>query len=175
VVVALTADRDLVRERIKPGPGNHDHVTRPLALVMILAHWIIAGLDVGRLHWSVIPRDVQLAGLVGYAVAMAFLFWAVRTNPFYSSVVRVQTDRGQRTVANGPYRFVRHPGYAATLAGVFAGGLALGSWLAMPPLAVLGVFFLRRTFLEDRMLIAELPGYAEYASRVRYRLVVGVV
>jgi protein-S-isoprenylcysteine O-methyltransferase Ste14 len=175
VVVALTVERDLVRERVSPGPGNRDRITQPLGLVMILAHWIVAGLDVGRFQWSVIPRDVQLAGLVGYAVAMAFLFWAVRTNPFYSSAVRVQTDRGHRTVANGPYRFVRHPGYAATLLGVFAGGLAVGSWLGMVPLTVMGVFFLRRTLLEDRMLIAELPGYAEYASRVRYRLVVGVI
>ena len=175
VVVALSADRDLVRERVNPGPGNRDRITRPVALVMILAHWVVAGLDAGRFQWSVIPWEVQVAGLVGYAVAMAFLFWAMKTNPFYSSVVRVQTDRGHHTIASGPYRYVRHPGYAATLLGVFAGGLALGSWLAMVPLVVLGVFFLRRTLLEDRMLIAELPGYARYASRVRYRLVVGVV
>jgi protein-S-isoprenylcysteine O-methyltransferase Ste14 len=172
LAVALTVERDLVRERVKPGPGNRDRLTRPIGSVLLFAHWIVAGLDVGRFHWSHIPWGVQLAGLVGYAVAMVFLFWVMTTNPFYSSAVRVQTDRGHHTVASGPYRFVRHPGYAATLFGVFAGGLALGSWLAMVPLLVLGVLFLRRTVLEDRMLRQELPGYAEYAARVPYRLVV---
>jgi protein-S-isoprenylcysteine O-methyltransferase Ste14 len=174
LALALTIDRDLARERVKPGAGNRDRLTRPVGSVLLFAHWIVAGLDVGRFHWSLVPWNVQLAGIVVYAVAMAFMFWVMTANPFYSSVVRVQTDRGHHTVAAGPYRFVRHPGYAATLLGVFAGGLALGSWLAMLPLAVLGAFFLRRTLLEDRMLQAELPGYAEYAARVRYRLVVGV-
>jgi protein-S-isoprenylcysteine O-methyltransferase Ste14 len=174
VALALSVDRGLVSERVDPGPGNRDRLTRPLGSAMLLAHWVLAGLDVGRFHWSLVPWEVQLVGLVGYAVAMVFLFWAVYANPFYSSVVRVQTDRGQHAVASGPYRFVRHPGYAATLFGVFAGGLALGSWLAVLPLVVFGGFFLRRVMLEDRMLLAELPGYAEYAARVRYRLVRGV-
>jgi len=112
--------------------------------------------------------------VAGYAVAMAFLFWAMSANPFYSSVVRVQTDRGHHPVDAGPYRFVRHPGYTATMFGAFAGGLALGSWLAMLPLLALGVLFLRRTLLEDRMLQEELPGYAEYARRVKSRLIAGV-
>jgi protein-S-isoprenylcysteine O-methyltransferase Ste14 len=174
VATAATADRGLVRERVAPGPGNRDRLTRPVAVLMLLAHWVLAGLDAGRFHWSPVPADVRLVGLVGYALAMVVLFWAARANPFYSSVVRVQADRGHHTVAGGPYHFVRHPGYAATLFGVAAGGLALGSWLAMIPLAVVGILFVRRTLLEDRLLRAELPGYAEYARRVRYRLVAGV-
>src|SRR5262245_43532125 len=83
----------LLRERVQPGPGNRDRLTRPLTLVLILAHWVVAGLDVGRFHWSPIPWPLQLAGLIGYAVAMAGVLWAVRANPFYSSVVRIQTDR----------------------------------------------------------------------------------
>ena len=172
--IASSADPTLVRERVKPGPGNRDRVTQPVGGAMLLAHWVLVGLDVGRFHWSPVPLDIQLAGLIGYAVAMVFLFWAVYANPFYSSVVRIQTDRGHHPVAVGPYRVVRHPGYAATLFGAMAGGLALGSWLAMVPLLVLGVFFIRRTLIEDRLLREELPGYAEYAERVRYRLIVGV-
>jgi len=174
VSLAACVDRGLVRERVNPGPGNRDGITRPLGSAMLLMHWVLVGLDVGRFHWSPVPWNVQVAGLVGYAVAMAFLFWAVYTNPFYSSVVRVQAERGHHTVAAGPYRFVRHPGYAATLFGACAGGLALGSWLAMVPLLVLGVLFVRRTLLEDRLLRQELPGYAEYARRVRSRLIAGV-
>ncbi|MBA4062273.1 MAG: isoprenylcysteine carboxylmethyltransferase family protein [Isosphaera sp.] len=174
VAVAATADPGLVRERVAPGPGNRDRVTRPVGGALLVAHWVLAGLDVGRFHWSPVPPDVQLAGLVGYVAASAVLLWAVSANPFYSSVVRVQADRGHRPVTAGPYRLVRHPGYTATLAGAVAGGLALGSWVAVLPLLALAVLFVRRTVLEDRLLRAELPGYAEYARRVRYRLVAGV-
>src|SRR5262245_51607638 len=173
LAMAVFADRGLVRERIAPGPGNRDRLTRPVGTVLLLAHWVLAGLD-ARFGWSPIAWEVQLAGVVGYAAAMAFLFWTVRTNPFYSSVVRVQSDRGHRVVEAGPYRFVRHPGYAATMFGVFAGGLALGSWVALVPLSVLGILFVRRTLLEDDMLQHELPGYADYALRVRSRLIAGV-
>ena len=174
VSMAASSDRGMLRERVKPGPGNRDRLTRPIGIAMLFAHWILAGLDAGRFRWSPVPWDMQIVGVIGYAVAMAFLFWAVYTNPFYSTAVRVQTDRGHRPVVEGPYRFVRHPGYAATLVGVLAGGLALGSWLAMVPLLVFGGFFIRRTLLEDRLLQRELIGYADYARRVRYRLIAGV-
>lgn len=173
LAMAAFADRDMVRERVAPGPGERDRLTRPLATASLFLHWLTAGLDV-RFGWSAIPWDVQIAGAVGYAVAMALLFWTVRTNRFYSTAVRVQTDRGHTVVDTGPYRFVRHPGYTFTLAGVFAGGLALGSWLALLPLLACGALFVRRTLIEDAMLRRDLPGYAEYAERVRSRLVAGV-
>jgi protein-S-isoprenylcysteine O-methyltransferase Ste14 len=173
LVMAACAERDLIRERTTPGQGERDRVTRPVGTALLLAHWVLAGLD-ARFEWSRIPLEVQIAGAVGYAVTMVFLFWTVRTNRFYSSAVRVQTDRGHRVVDGGPYRFVRHPGYAATLAGVFAGGLALGSWLALVPLVVCAGLFVRRILIEEDMLRRELPGYAEYAERVRSRLIAGV-
>jgi protein-S-isoprenylcysteine O-methyltransferase Ste14 len=173
LVTAATADPGLIRERVKPGAGNRDRLTRPLGTVLLLAHWILAGLD-ARFEWSRIPFDVQLAGAVGYAVSMVFMFWTTRVNRFYSCVVRVQTDRGHHVIDTGPYRFVRHPGYAATLFGVFAGGLALGSWLALLPLVACATIFVRRMLIEEEMLRAELPGYAEYAERVRSRLIAGV-
>ena len=98
----------------------------------------------------------------------------MRVNRFYSSVVRVQTDRGHHPVVDGPYRFVRHPGYAATLVAVLSGGVALGSWLAMLPVLGFAVVFVRRTLVEDRLLQLELPGYAAYAQQVPSRLIPGV-
>ncbi len=100
--------------------------------------------------------------------------WALRANRFYSSAVRIQADRGQHPVDTGPYRFVRHPGYAATTTATVAAGLALGSWLAIVPALGFVALFVRRTVFEDRLLVAELPGYAAYAGRVRGRLVPGV-
>ncbi|MCI0703462.1 MAG: isoprenylcysteine carboxylmethyltransferase family protein [Planctomycetia bacterium] len=173
LATAAFADRGMVRERTAPGPGNRDRLTRPIGTVLLFAHWILAGLD-ARFGWSPIPGEVQFAGVIGYAGALVFVFWAMQSNPFYSSVVRVQSDRGHHVVEAGPYRFVRHPGYTATMLAVFAAGLALGSWIALIPLSVLGVLFVRRTLLEDDMLQRELPGYAEYALRVRSRLVAGV-
>jgi protein-S-isoprenylcysteine O-methyltransferase Ste14 len=173
--LAALADQGMMKERRSPGSGNQDRVSQPVAATLMMVHWILAGLDVGRFHWSPVLIWLQIAGLVGYVVAMVMLFWAMRTNPFYSSVVRVQADRGHRTVAAGPYRFVRHPGYAATLAGMILGGLALGSWIAMLPVLGFAIVFIRRTILEDRLLRRELDGYAEYAQQVNYRLIPGIL
>lgn len=174
VLLALFTDPDMVRERQAPGPGNRDRLTQPIGGILLIGHWVIAGLDVGRFHWSPVPWEIQVAGLVGYASALVVNLWAMRVNRFYSSVVRVQTDRGHQAVVHGPYRFVRHPGYAATLFAMFSGGVALGSWFAMLPVLGFAAMFFRRTLLEDRLLQAELPGYSEYASRVRSRLIPGV-
>jgi protein-S-isoprenylcysteine O-methyltransferase Ste14 len=168
LALAAFANPAMMRERLAPGPGNQDRLTR------FLGGGMLVGLDVGRFQRSLVPWEVQVAGLVGYAAALGVLFWAMHANPFYSSVVRVQTERGQHAVAAGPYRFVRHPGYAATLFALLSGGVALGSWLAMLPILVFFGLFIRRTLLEDRLLQQELEGYAEYAQKVRYRLVVGL-
>jgi len=174
LALAAFADPGMMRERLAPGPGNQDRLTRIFGGGMLVAHWVLAGLDVGRFQWSPVPWQVQVAGVVGYAAALGALFWAMHANPFYSSVVRVQTERGHHTVAAGPYRFVRHPGYAATLFAMLSGGVALGSWLAMLPMLVFFGLFVRRTLLEDRLLQQGLEGYTEYAQKVRYRLVVGL-
>jgi len=167
-------DLGMIRERRAPGPGNQDRITRPIGGIMLMGSWVLTGLDVGRYQWSMIPQSAQLAGLMGYVVALAGLFWAMRVNPFYSSVVRVQTERGHYPVEVGPYRFVRHPGYAASLLAMLTGGVALGSGVALLPLLGFAGLFVRRTLLEDRMLQQELAGYSEYAKKVRYRLIIGV-
>lgn len=174
VAVVLVTDRGLIRERAAPGPGNQDRLSRPIAAVLLPAHWILTGLDIGRFQWSLIPEALQIVGVAGYALCLAILLWALCVNTFYSSVVRIQHDRGQHPITTGPYRWVRHPGYTATMAAALFGGLALGSWVGMLPFVVLWPLFVRRTLLEDRMLHQDLPGYAEYAQRVRYRLIVGV-
>lgn len=174
LLMAAFVDPTLLNERQSPASGNVDRLTRPLGVALVLVHWVIAGLDVGRLHWSVVPWPVQAAGVAGFVAALAVNFWAMRVNRFYSSVVRIQPDRGHQPVVDGPYRFVRHPGYAATLFAMFSGGIALGSWLAMIPVLGFAALFIRRTLLEDRMLQQELAGYSEYAQRVKYRLMPGI-
>jgi protein-S-isoprenylcysteine O-methyltransferase Ste14 len=108
------------------------------------------------------------------AVATAVLVWAEAVNRFFSSVIRIQTERGHHVVTTGPYRYVRHPGYAASLFMFAGGGLVLGSWLAALIGLLLFVGILRRTVEEDRILHEQLEGYAAYAQKVRYRLIPGV-
>jgi protein-S-isoprenylcysteine O-methyltransferase Ste14 len=107
-------------------------------------------------------------------VAIAFVTWAMVTNRFFSSIVRIQRDRGHIVCDGGPYRWVRHPGYAGGALAALATPLALGSWWAFVPAVLTILLTAWRTALEDRTLQQELPGYAAYTQRTRYRLLPGV-
>jgi protein-S-isoprenylcysteine O-methyltransferase Ste14 len=96
------------------------------------------------------------------------------TNRFFSSTVRIQTDRGHEVVEGGPYRFMRHPGYVGAILLVTSISLVLGSLWALIPAGVVAVLLIIRTCLEDITLQRELTGYADYARRVRFRLVPGI-
>jgi protein-S-isoprenylcysteine O-methyltransferase Ste14 len=175
LVGSLVADPTLARERLRPGPGGKDYGTVFGVVPLWLGQSALAGLDVGRFHWSdTVPLPVQVAGLVSMAGALALVTWAVAVNRFFSTVIRIQADRGHHLITSGPYAYVRHPGYAACPFLFIGGGLALGSWLAALLGAVLFLPMLRRTVVEDRTLHERLPGYADYAQKVRYRLLPGV-
>jgi len=174
-VFRFTMDPGLVQERLRPGPGGKDRHIRLIAFPLVLCHWVFAMLDIGRFHWSdTIPYGFRVAGLIGLAVSLGMAVWAMSVNPFFSPVVRIQHERGHRLVTEGPYRFVRHPGYVSSLLSCVFGSLVLGSWWGAVPITALIFVILRRTALEDRYLQQELEGYAEYAKRVRYRLVPGL-
>ena len=168
-------DPGLLQERMRPG-GRPAPLALKLFTIVLFAHFVIAGLDRGRLHFSdCVPEWLQAAGLAVLAAACALTLWAMRVNRFFSSVVRIQSDRGQFVVTSGPYAFIRHPGYVAGILVIFASGIALGSWLAAALLIVTSLpFLLYRAITEDRVLLAELPGYREYAERVRWRLIPGI-
>ncbi len=176
VVSLLTLRRDLIEERYTANAPSRDNLAllRLAAFSMFAGQWVLAGLD-ARFHWSPpLPPLVQMAALVVFGASLVGWYWAMRSNPFFSPAVRIQRERGHRVATAGPYGIVRHPGYASfALLGAF-GPLALGSLWAVLPHLVLVALFVRRTAFEDRMLRAELEGYADYAARVRYRLVPGV-
>jgi protein-S-isoprenylcysteine O-methyltransferase Ste14 len=119
---------------------------------------------------SFVPISVFTVA-AGYTLAL----WAMHVNRFFSSVVRIQTDRGQHVVTTGPYAFVRHPGYTAGILIIAASGPALGSWLAAALVVIFSLpFLLHRAITEDRILQVELAGYSDYAARVRWRLLPGL-
>lgn len=142
--------------------------------ILLPALFVTAGLDAGRLRWSHVPATLQVAAGAGVIAAGTVISWCIMVNRFLSSRARIQADRGQQVVQHGPYRYVRHPMYAAIIVLVTCIATALGSWLALIPAVLIGALFVIRTSLEDRMLRAELSGYREYAQRVPHRLLPGV-
>lgn len=158
-----------------PDIKSWDRLLSPLmALSLGLPLFIVAGLD-HRFEWSPhFPSWLNILGLVVAAAGYAFAGWALVENRFFSAVVRIQSERGHVVCDTGPYRIVRHPGYSGSVVAPFAMVLALNSvWALIPAMAAL-VIAVVRTSLEDRTLQEELPGYREYAGRVRYRLVPGI-
>ena len=151
-----------------------DKLLMALYTTALVALLVVAALDAGRFRWTEMPAALQMLGVIGIVPCGAWLFWVTRTNAFLSRFARIQADRGQQVVTSGPYRYVRHPMYAALLPFILCVALILGSWWALVPGAIIVALFIIRTALEDRMLQAELPGYKEYTQRVRYRLLPGV-
>jgi len=167
---------DLVRERMNPGPGmkGYDKVFWVFFGVFSLAMIFSGPLDAGRLQWSRVPVYLYGLGYLVYAVSIGFSFWAMRTNRFFSSVVRIQKDRGQVVIDSGPYAWVRHPGYVAGMLTFLSLPVVLGSLAGLVPAGMCCLLLLIRTALEDRTLHEELEGYREYAEKVKFRLVPGV-
>jgi protein-S-isoprenylcysteine O-methyltransferase Ste14 len=169
---ALIVEESLDAERRKPGPGAMDSVSRPAATFLFLATVAVAALDAGRFHWSgSISWTIQLTSLFVSMVGTAVQIGAMGSNPFFSTAIRIQTERGHRVINTGPYRFIRHPGYLAMMITMPATALALGSYLALIPAACYSALILGRTAKEDKFLTVQLAGYTEYRARVRYRLI----
>jgi protein-S-isoprenylcysteine O-methyltransferase Ste14 len=175
VLFRLTIDPELQRERVGTGTKGEGQYFRLLLAPFGLAHLVVAGLDVGRFHWSgEVPLAVQLGGFVAFALALAWTWWAMYVNRFFTPAILVQQEKGHTVVSTGPYRCVRHPGYLGMTVAYLASGLALGSYWSVLPMVGCVLLVILRTAREDRVLRDKLSGYAEYARRVRSRLVPGV-
>jgi protein-S-isoprenylcysteine O-methyltransferase Ste14 len=180
LTVALSAisiplvDPDLAAERMRPG-GKPMPPRMLAAMAVVILHFLVAGYDRGRLHaLGDVPIAIEVLGFLLVVCMYVVMLWAMRVNRFFSSAARLQPERGQRVIATGPYRLVRHPAYAIAMLGCPANGLALGSWLAAAVGALAIPMLLWRCIGEDRMLRAGLPGYADYAAQVPWRLVPGI-
>jgi protein-S-isoprenylcysteine O-methyltransferase Ste14 len=138
--------------------------------LMLPGTLVVCGYD-ARFGWSPpIPPLAQWLALATYAVGYSFSLWAAYSNPFFSTVVRIQRERGHHVIEAGPYAFVRHPGYAGPIVGHLALPIALGSLWGLVPTVAGTAFLILRTAYEDRTLAQELPGYREYMLRVPWRL-----
>lgn len=166
-------DLFIARSRMQKGTKGWDRVLFYVLQGVLLAEFPVAAFD-DRYHWSSAPVWVFGLGYALFTAGMVGCFWVLSVNKFAEMGVRIQTERGHKVIDTGPYAVVRHPMYVACFL-LFPGiALALGSFWALIPAALVSVVLVVRTVLEDRTLQNELEGYKEYASRVRYRLIPGV-
>ena len=175
-VTILRFNPGLMAERLSPPKGakGWDRTILSILRLAQLARYILAGLDL-RYGWTGgFPLAAQMAALMGCVLSIGLFTWAMAANPFFSQVVRIQAEHGHAVASGGPYRHVRHPGYAGMILFEFAISTLLASWWAIIAGGSCAILLLLRTALEDRTLQAELAGYADYARQVRYRLVPGI-
>jgi protein-S-isoprenylcysteine O-methyltransferase Ste14 len=140
-------------------------------LTILIAVPTVAGVDLGRVHGLALDVPFAAVGFGCFTVSTILLNWAMAVNPHFEPTVRVQTDRDHAVISTGPYRIVRHPGYLAGILYALSIPLIIGSALTFIPVGIYTVLFIVRTSLEDRTLQNELDGCAEYARRVRYKLI----
>jgi protein-S-isoprenylcysteine O-methyltransferase Ste14 len=162
------------RGRKKEDVEKWDRILSSAITVPWLLLYLVAGLDI-RFGWS--PEMavwIHIAALFAYLLSNAFVTWAVLSNNYFSTAVRIQFDRGQTVCSGGPYHYIRHPGYAGMIMYNLVTPIILGSFWALIPATLTGILFIIRTQWEDNTLKNKLPGYVDYTKQVRYKLIPGV-
>jgi protein-S-isoprenylcysteine O-methyltransferase Ste14 len=168
----LRKDPALLVRRMHGGPAAEERPAQRIIMLFaslgFVAVFLVSGLD-HRFGWSHVPLPLVVAGDVLVAVGFYLIFLVYRENTYTSATVEVAA--GQRVISTGPYGVVRHPMYAGGAVYLFATPLALGSCWGFVPIVIMFPFLIWRLFDEERLLSAELPGYADYRKRVRYRMI----
>jgi protein-S-isoprenylcysteine O-methyltransferase Ste14 len=174
----LRVDPGLLRERLKPPVQKGQPLADKLVLIPILLLMFggmgLMAADAARWRWSPAPPAAQGAGCALLLASVLFMYWTMRANSFAAPVVKLQKERGQAVVTTGPYAFVRHPLYLGALFYIAATSLTLGSYGGLAAVPLLAPLLALRIAIEERTLRAGLPGYEDYARRVRWRLLPGV-
>ncbi|MBN2258617.1 MAG: isoprenylcysteine carboxylmethyltransferase family protein [Anaerolineaceae bacterium] len=178
-IMVIVKNPDLAKERsqsISAGDAKtwDKWIMSYAAVFGPLLVFVVAGLD-ERYGWQPdIPRWLLWVGIATILAAIAFSTWAMLENRFFSGTVRIQKERGHQVVSTGPYHLMRHPGYLSGVVGYLAMPLILGSSWAYIPVFIGILITCLRTYLEDRTLQEELPGYREYTQKTKYRLIPGI-
>jgi len=170
----LRVDSDLLKERSKPGEGTKkwDKIILGLSFLITISMYITAGLDSGRYHWS--PNfhwSIYLIGSILTILGQLLFLIAQKQNKFFSSTVRIQTNREHIVCETGLYKFVRHPAYMGSIIQLLGFPLLFGSLWSIIPICLLIILLITRTYLEDKTLQNELKGYLEYSNKTRYKII----
>lgn len=171
--VLLKLNRDVLSARLKPKWSSEraDTILLTFFLVVSLTIPVVAGLDAVRFGWSSLPLWCICLGIALHASGDAFVLWTMAVNPFAEKTVRVQTERGHRVISTGSYAVVRHPMYLGVILMFLAVPLVLGSVWSLVPVTLMAVLLMIRLVLEERLLRRNLPGYVEYISQTRWRII----
>ncbi len=170
----LQVDSELLNERSKPGEGakKWDKTILGLSFLNTIIMFIAAGLDSGRYHWSPeLNWSLYLLGIILTIIGQLLFLIAQKQNKFFSSTVRIQTDRDHTVCETGLYKIIRHPAYLGMIIQSLGFPLLFGSLWSAIPISFSVLLLLIRTFLEDRTLINELNGYREYTLKTRYKII----
>jgi protein-S-isoprenylcysteine O-methyltransferase Ste14 len=170
----LKPDSDLLIERTKPGEGSKkwDKILLGLSFLITITMFTLAGLDSGRYHWSPdFHWSLSLIGIFLTASGQLLFLLAQKENKFFSSTVRIQTDRDHTVCDTGLYKIVRHPAYLGSIIQSLGFPLLFGSLWSILPVGLLIVLHVTRTYLEDKTLKEELSGYLEYSLNTRYKII----
>ena len=170
----LCPDQELLNERSKPGEGvkQWDKLILGLSFLATISMYVIAGFDSGRFHWSPDFHIILFISGIVFTVCGQLLFLiAQKQNKYFSSTVRIQTDRGHMVCETGLYKFVRHPAYLGNVIQSVGFPLLFGSLWSIIPVGFSVILLIARTSLEDKTLKHELAGYTEYTGKTPYRLI----
>ncbi len=173
IINLLVIPVELIEERgrLKKDAKKWDKVLTSINIVPTILLYVCSGLDYRFNLTGNVNILINIAGLVlSFSGAMLFT-WSMISNKFFSTQVRLQTDRKHTVATGGPYRFVRHPGYVGYIIMSFATPMALGTLWGLIFSGITGILLIIRTALEDNTLKRELAGYDEYAEKVKYRLI----
>jgi protein-S-isoprenylcysteine O-methyltransferase Ste14 len=162
------------RAEIKAGTKRWDRIVTGLITFGVIGQLLVSGLDY-RFGWSpTYSLWLHVTGLLCVALGNLLFSWALVSNKYFATTVRIQEERGHQVTSSGPYRYVRHPGYVGYITFSMAMPIGLGALWGLIPAVFIAIGMVIRTALEDRTLRAELLGYEQYTASVRYRLLPGV-
>jgi protein-S-isoprenylcysteine O-methyltransferase Ste14 len=173
-VVLAIVNPGMLNERgsvVKEDTKSFDKVWVAVIPLLTFGNLVIMGFDAVRFQWSFMPFWLTFLGVFMFVSVTPLALWAMAVNRFFEWTARIQNDKHQYVCTSGPYKIVRHPGYTGLIVSILAYPLVLGSWWGFVLSGIMAVIMVVRTGLEDRMLQKELPDYAEYAKRVKYRLI----
>ena len=171
----MVKDPKLLARRMRGGPVAEKQTAQKIIMSIVsvgfLALLVVPALD-HRFGWSHMPASAAFAGNALMSIGWLAIFFVFRENSFSSATIEIADDH--KVVSTGPYAWVRHPMYAGAVLMLLGMPVALGSWWGVAVLLAMLPAFVWRMFDEEKLLTENLPGYAEYRQRVRFRLIPGV-
>jgi protein-S-isoprenylcysteine O-methyltransferase Ste14 len=174
-LTVLVEKPKLLEERfllpIQKGQKNWDKVFHVILLPMYYLWLPLNGIDAVRYQWSSMPWQINLLGAIGLGASFYIFRQVFKVNPFAIQIVKNQKQQGQHVISTGPYAYVRHPMYTGAVLMFSCGSLLMGSWYGFAISVCIAILYVIRTSMEDKLLLQELQGYADYKQKVKYRLI----